>query len=109
MKEFHLFFRLEKDLKPEPDQMALYRKQWQLWIDAISAENKLIGGNHLSSEALVLQPGSAVPQALPDNELMIAGYIRILAPNIDDACRIAAGCPILNGNNTRVEIRETAL
>jgi hypothetical protein len=108
MKEFHLFFRMEKDLKPEPDQLALYLEQWQSWIDAIAIENKLLGGNHLSSEATVLHSGSAIPQALPDNELMLAGYIRILAANMEDACRIAADCPILKGNNTRVEVRETA-
>ncbi|MBL7777896.1 MAG: hypothetical protein JNK66_06280 [Chitinophagales bacterium] len=40
--------------------------------------------------------------------LDIAGYIIILAKNLDEATKIAKKCPILNGQNTSVEIRETA-
>jgi hypothetical protein len=38
----------------------------------------------------------------------VAGYIIILAKDIDDAIRIAQKCPILHGEGTSVEIRETA-
>ena len=37
----------------------------------------------------------------------IAGYILVLAENLDQATMIAKKCPILNGQNTSVEIRET--
>lgn len=42
------------------------------------------------------------------NNNSIAGYIIVLTENLDEASKIAKKCPILNGQNTSVEIRETA-
>ncbi len=42
------------------------------------------------------------------NRESVAGYIVIFAKDIDDAVRIARKCPILRGEGTSVEVRETA-
>jgi hypothetical protein len=42
------------------------------------------------------------------NKESIAGYIIILAKDMEDATSIAKKCPILQGEGTSVEVRETA-
>ena len=63
----------------------------------------------LSRQGRVLKPNNEVVETphIADNN-SIAGYIIVLAKNIDEATKIAKKCPILNGQNTCVEIRETA-
>ncbi len=43
-----------------------------------------------------------------ENQTSVAGYIIIFAKDINVAIDIASKCPILNGENTSVEIREIA-
>jgi hypothetical protein len=38
----------------------------------------------------------------------VAGYIIVLSASIEEALEIAKKCPILQGTNTSVEIREPA-
>jgi hypothetical protein len=112
MKEFVLIFRMDittKEVQPSPEQMKLYMAQWMEWINGISAHGQLAeGGNHLSKYGRVLRPDNAVfdgPYSA-DKE-SVAGYIIILANGIDDAVNIAKKCPILQGEGTSVEVRET--
>ena len=113
MKEFVLLFRMDittETAQPSKEQMEIYMQQWMNWINEIADNNQLAeGGNHFSREGRVLKPNNEVvetPHISENNS--IAGYIIILANNLDEATKIAKKCPILNGQNTSVEIRETA-
>jgi hypothetical protein len=113
MKEFVLLFRMDianQEAQPTKKQMEIYMQQWMNWINEISDNHQLAGGgNHFSREGRVLKPNNEVvetPHISENNS--IAGYIIILAKNLDEATKIAKKCPILNGQNTSVEIRETA-
>jgi hypothetical protein len=113
MKEFVLLFRMDiinQEAQPTKVQMETYMQQWVEWINEISDNEQLAdGGNHFSRQGRVLKPNEEVvenPYIAENNSL--AGYIIILAGNFDEATRIAKKCPILNGQNTCVEIRETA-
>lgn len=112
MKKFVFLFRMNitnKDAQPTKKQMELYMEQWMSWINEIADNGRLAdGGNHFSGQGRVLKPNNEVIDRphVADNS-SIAGYIIILAKNIDDATKIAIKCPILNGQNTSVEIRET--
>jgi hypothetical protein len=113
MKEFVLIFRMDimtKEAQPSPEQMKLYMTQWMEWINDISAQGKLAdGGNHLSRSGKVLRPkNSMTDEPYVSNKESVAGYIIILAKDIDDAVHIAKKCPILQGEGTSVEVRETA-
>lgn len=113
MKEFVLIFRMDiltKEIQPSPEQMELYMTQWMEWINDISAQNQLAdGGNHLSYSGKVLRPNNVMTdEPYSVNKESVAGYIIILAKDIDDAVRIAKKCPILQGEGTSVEVRETA-
>ena len=113
MNEFVLLFRMDitnKEAQPTKKQMEGYMQQWMSWITEIADNDQLSdGGNHFSQLGRVLKPNNEVIEAphIADNN-SVAGYIIILADNLDAATKIAKKCPILNGQNTSVEIRETA-
>lgn len=110
MKEFVLIFRMnisDPELQPTKEQMEMYMQQWTHWTNAISENGQLAGGNHLSSRGRVLKPKNQMidsPYIAENNS--VAGYMIVLADNIEDATKIALKCPILNGESTSVEIRE---
>jgi len=112
MKKFVLLFRMDvtnEEAQPTRKQMEDYMQQWMDWINEIDDNEQLAdGGNHFSRQGRVLKPNNEVIETphIADNN-SVAGYIIILADNIDEATQIARKCPILNGQNTSVEIRET--
>jgi hypothetical protein len=111
MKEFVLLFRMDitsKEAQPSQEQMDTYMQDWMQWINDMSDKGQLAdGGNHFSREGRVLKPKNEVietPHIANNNS--IAGYLVILADDLDKATEIAKKCPILEGENTSVEIRE---
>jgi len=113
MKKFALLFRMnitDSKKQPTPKQMKIYMQQWSTWINEIANNNQLAeGGNHFSRIGRVLKSNNQIiktPHIAYNNS--IAGYIIIFAKNLNHATKIAKKCPILNGQNTSVEIRETA-
>jgi hypothetical protein len=113
MKEFLLIFRMDiltKEVQPSPEQMELYMADWMEWINAMSSKGQLApGGNHLLPTGKLLRPNDELIEGpYVAHKESIAGYILILADNIDDAVCIARNCPILQGEGTSVEVRETA-
>ncbi len=114
MKEFVLLFRMDlanQEAQPTKEQMEIYMQQWIGWINDIAGNDQLAdGGNHFSRQGRVLKPNNEVIETphIADNN-SVAGYIIVLAENIDEATKIAKKCPILNGHNTSVEIREAAV
>lgn len=111
MKEFVLMFRMDittKDTQPLKEQMNIYMQQWMAWINNIDGKGQLAdGGNHFTKQGRVLKPHNSVIEGpyVSDNN-SVAGYIIIMAKSLNDATKIAEKCPILNGENTSVEIRE---
>jgi hypothetical protein len=113
MKEFVLMFRMDittKDSQPTKEQMNTYMQQWTEWINNIADKRQLAdGGNHFSKQGRVLKPHDTITEGpYVSDQNSVAGYIIILAKNLNDATKIAEKCPILNGENTSVEIREVA-
>jgi hypothetical protein len=113
MKEFALLFRMDittPNAQPTQAQMEIYMQQWMQWINGIAERGQLAeGGNHFSAQGRVLKPNQEViegPHVADNNS--VAGYILVLADDLDGATDLAKECPILNGQNTSVEIREAA-
>lgn len=111
MKEFALIFRMDittMEAQPIEEQMRGYMQQWMSWISYIEDKGQLAdGGNYFSREGRILKAGKSIiegPYIADSNS--VAGYILIWATDMDDATRVAEKCPILQGENTSVEIRE---
>ncbi|MBQ0735539.1 hypothetical protein [Aquimarina celericrescens] len=111
MKNYALIFRMNVlNNQPTQKQMAAYQKLWMSWINEIAINGKLgKGGNHfLKNGRVLLSPEKIEESPFVASNLSVAGYILIKADNIDNATLIAKKCPILEGEDTSVEIRETA-
>ncbi len=110
MYDFVLIFRMDittKETQPTPEQMEIFMKQWEGWIDDLAAKNKLTDwGNQLSTEGRVIKPNNVITDGpYTEKRESIAGYIIIKATSFDEAVNIAKGCPILQGAGTCVEVR----
>ncbi len=114
MREYILFFRMDiitPENQPGPEQMESYMQDWMKWLNSISQRGQLAdGGNHLSvkSSKVIRSNNERYDGPYVANNESVAGYIIILAKDLEDAALIAEKCPILNGSGNSVEIRETA-
>lgn len=112
LKEFILFFRMgitNKDAQPSDEQMKIYLKEWDEWINSISSQNRLVGGNHLKVDGRTISFNKLITDGpYTEKNESIAGYIIIKATGYDEAVAIASGSPILLGEGTNVEVREIA-
>lgn len=113
MKEFVLLFRMDilsREAQPSKEQMDIYMKQWMQWLNELIDLGQLAnGGNHLATQGRVLRSDDEsieTPYVAENNS--VAGYIIVSAEDIDGATQLAKKCPILNGQNTSVEIRAVA-
>ena len=113
MKEFVLLFRMDittPEVQPTLKQMESYMVDWMEWVDYIAEKGQLAeGGNHLSNSGRVIRHFAGITEEpyIAKKE-SVTGYILIYAMDFDDAVHIAKKCPILQGEGTSVEVRETA-
>lgn len=107
MTEFMMIFRNEYNpsFKPSPEQMQASIKQWQDWIGGIAAQGKFVSTNRLGFEGKTLKPNNVIADG-PYAEVkeIVGGYILVKANDIDEAMKLAEGCPILNIGG-HVEVR----
>ncbi|WP_309640683.1 YciI family protein [Flavobacterium sp.] len=107
MKEFMMIFRSEinESFGPSPEQMQSSIQHWMDWMGGIAAQGKMASGNRLSFEGKTLKPNNVIADG-PYAEVkeIIGGYVVVKATNIDEAMKLAEGCPILN-HGGHVEVR----
>jgi len=108
MKDFVLIFRNNANpaTPPSAEQMQQVLSRWMDWMGGIAAQNKLADkGNRLGvAESKVVKPGNSVSDG-PYTEMkeFISGYIVVRTANIDEAVKLAQGCPVLTiGGNVEV-------
>lgn len=107
MKNYTLFFRMDVlSDAPDKETMRNYMNDWYKWLDKMADEGHLAeGGNHFSKEGAVLNHNGAQSGPYVADGTSIAGYLNIIANDMEHAKSIASECPILNGEGTSVEIR----
>lgn len=107
MNEFMMIFRNEYNtsFKPSPEQIQANIKLWQDWIGGIAAQGKFVSTNQLGFEGKTLKPNNVITDG-PYAEVkeILGGYIIVKAETIDEALKLAHGCPILQIGG-HVEIR----
>ena len=109
MKEFMMIFRNEKEKEREmssPEEMQKAVKQWQDWIGGIAAQGKFVGTNALGFTGKTLHADSSITDG-PYAEIkeIVGGYLICKADSIDQAIKLAEGCPILVSGG-HVEVRD---
>jgi len=107
MTEFMMIFRNDYNpsFKPTAEQMQASIKEWQDWMGGIAAQGKFSSTNRLSSEGKTLKPNKVIVDG-PYAEIkeIVGGYLVVKAGNLDEALKLAEGCPILNIGG-HVEVR----
>jgi hypothetical protein len=107
LKEFILIFRFDGSAKfePSPEQLQESAKQWQNWIGKIASQGKLVGTNQLDFVGKTLHADASVTDgAYAEVKEIVGGYLIAKAENIDEAVKLAQGCPVLYFGGT-VEVR----
>ncbi len=109
MKDFMMLFHSESDpnFEPTPEEIQAEVKAWQNWMGGISAQGKLKNpGEALGFEGKTMHADGAITDG-PYAELkeMVGGFIIVNAASIDEAIKLADGCPALS-NGGKVEVRD---
>jgi hypothetical protein len=108
MKEFMMIFRMAPmaDFEPNPEQMQESIKHWQDWIGGIAAQGKFLSTNQLGFTGKTLKANGIITDG-PYAEVkeIVGGYIIVKGNDIEDAMKLAQGCPILFIGG-HVEVRE---
>lgn len=98
MKEFMMIFRHTPmaNFQMSPEQMQAEIKKWQDWIGGIAAQGKFVSTNQLGFEGKTLLPNKTITDG-PYAEVkeIVGGYVIVTASSIDEAIKLAEGCPIL--------------
>lgn len=108
MKEFMMIFRQPqlppRDISPEEMQAGI--KLWKDWIAGIASQSRLVGTNALGSEGKILKStGMITDGPYVEAKEMVGGYLIVKADTIDEAIKLAEGCPILSVGG-HVEVRD---
>jgi hypothetical protein len=112
MKDFLLVYRtneqtMAESAKQSPEELQANTKRWMDWIGGIAAQNKLTDrGNRLYSTGKVLKADAVIADG-PYTEIkeLIIGYSIVKAESLDEATKLAGGCPGLAQGGS-VEVRE---
>ena len=108
MKEFMMIFRNEKSERPEPtpEQFKAIFDSWQDWIGGIAAQGKFVSTNALGTEGKLINASSVITDG-PYAEVkeIVGGYAIVKAADIDEAVKLAEGCPMFAAGGT-VEVRD---
>lgn len=107
-KEFMLLFRFEPNFnfQPSPEEEALMHQQWGAYIGGLVIQEKLVGTHQLGFEGVKISADQTVNQGIviAENQTL-GGNMVVRASSLDEAVKIAKGCPILMmGGN--VEVRD---
>jgi hypothetical protein len=111
MKDFLLLYRADytsyPDPRKSPEEMQALVQKWMNWVAGIAAQEKLVDrGNRLVNAGKVLKSSGSVSDG-PYTEIKesILGYSIIRAGSLEEASKLADGCPILSYQGS-VEVRE---
>jgi hypothetical protein len=107
MTEFTFLFR-GRDYSGSPKQMQEHMMKWVTWFKSIEAEGNMKDpGNPLEATGKVVRGKQKTITDGPFAEAkdLVAGFIVVLANDLDHAAKIASGCPILEVGGS-VEIRQ---
>ncbi len=103
MNEFVLLYRGDKNAfaawpenRPQQEIDAI-RKRWRAWFDRLAAEGalKTIGVPLQYSGKHVVSNGTITDGPFAEGKEIVGGFSVVNASTIEEAAKLAAGCPII--------------
>lgn len=95
-------------LKKSSEAWQAHMQKWMLWMKGLADQGQLlgaqpldIGGRQVTGNNRVISDGPFI-----EGKEMVAGYLMCQANSYDDAVEIAKGCPILEFDDGKVEVRQ---
>ncbi len=101
-------FRGGDGLDMSPEEMEVHMAKWKAWMGELAQNEKLVGGLPLSAEGKqVTDKGTLITDGpYAEGKEIVGGYIIVNAADMDEAVEISKGCPIFEGADANVEVRE---
>lgn len=94
--------------KMSPEEMQQHHQKWMEWIGGAMKEGWMIApGDALTPEGRVVKPKVVTDGPFVESKEIVGGYSIIQADTIDDAAKLAKGCPGLSIGGS-VEVRPLA-
>ncbi|WP_210521542.1 YciI family protein [Hymenobacter terricola] len=92
------------DLSPEAMQAELAK--WNTWIGGLAAQGRLVSAEALQPRGKVLRRRGELGTDGPftEGKEVVGGFLLLQAADLDEAIRLAQGCPAFD-NNGAVEVR----
>jgi hypothetical protein len=110
MKEYLFLFRGgdHRSLQQSPEKWQAHIQKWMQWMGDLSQQEKLSGAQPLDATGKQVTGTNKVITDGPfmEGKEMVGGYLICKAGAYDEAVEIAKGCPILEFEDGRVEVRE---
>lgn len=111
MKEYLFIIRGGDDLAAtkSPEEMQQHMQDWQKWMGGMAEDGKFVGGQPLQNEGktLIESGTQVIDRPLAEGKELVGGYIIVKADNLDQATKLAEGCPGFEHHCT-LEVREIA-
>ena len=109
LPQYLLIFRapIDDSPSPSPEELEALFAEWFAWSEKVGAEGKYHGGNPLEESGKVMrgETGDTITDGpFVESKEVLCGYFLISAVDVDDALRIARGCPGLR-KGMSVEVR----
>jgi hypothetical protein len=109
MKNFLLLFRYNSNELPKgsSEELQAMTQKWMDWIGSIAAQDKLVDrGNRLEFVGKVIDANHVITDG-PYTEVkeLIGGYSIIKSSSLEEATKLALGCPIFVYGKGSVEVR----
>ncbi len=91
---------------PSPEAMQAELQKWNHWIGSIAAQGRLAGTEALLPTGKTLTGSQRVVTDGPytEGKEIVGGYLFVQAADLDEAARLAEGCPVFEHEGS-VEIR----
>ena len=95
------------DFNPTPEEIQTELKAWHDWMGSIAAQGKLKNpGEALGFEGKIMHSdGTITDGPYAEVKEIVGGFMIISTDSIEDAIKLAEGCPALQ-NGGKVEVRD---
>ena len=110
MKEYLFLFRGGDGpaLQKSPEAWQSHMQKWMQWMGKLTEQGKFIGAQPLDATGKQITGSQKIITDGPfmEGKEFVGGYLMCKADTYDEALDIALGCPILEFEDGKVEVRE---